>query len=63
MSESLFEIIKTEELYHIYQTHSTKINKELLNKFKEFPIVTDFFKHYTNIDIDLLDENINSFFI
>ena len=63
MSESHFEVIKTEELYHLYQTHSTKINKELLNKFKEFPIVTDFFKHYTNIDIDLLNDNINSFFI
>ena len=63
MTDSLFEEIKTDELYHLYQTNSTKINKKLLQKFKEFPIITDFFKHYTNIDIKLLNENINIFFL
>ena len=63
MADSLFEEIKTDELYHLYQTNSTKINKELLQKFQEFPVVTDFFKHYTNIDIKLLNENINIFFL
>jgi len=63
MADSLFEEIKTDELYHLYQTNSTKINKKLLQKFKEFPIITDFFKHYTNIDIKLLNENINIFFL
>ena len=63
MTDSLFEEIKTDELYHLYQTNSTKINKELLQKFKEFPIITDFFKHYTNIDIKLLNENIKIFFL
>ena len=63
MSDSFIEEIKTEKLYHLYKTNSTQINKELLQKFKEFPIITDFFKHYTNIDIKLLNENINIFFL
>lgn len=63
MSESFIEEIKSEELYHLYKTNSTQIDKELLQKFKEFPIITDFFKHFTNIDIKLLHQNINIFFL
>ena len=62
MSDSLLEEIKTDELLHIYKTNSPKINNELLHKFHEFPSVSDFFKHYTNIDIKLFNENINLFF-
>ena len=62
MSDSLLEEIKTDELLHIYKTNSPKINNELHQKFHEFPSIPDFFKHYTNIDIKLLNENINLFF-
>ena len=63
MSDSLFEEIKTDELYHIYKTNSSQINTELHHKFNQYPIITDFFKHYTNIDIKLFNENINIFFL
>ena len=63
MSDSLFEEIKTDELYHIYKTNSSKINTELHHKFNQYPVITDFFKHYTNIDIKLFNENINIFFL
>ena len=63
MSDSLFEEIKTDELYHLYKTNSSKINTELQHKFNQYPVITDFFKHYTNIDIKLFNENINVFFL
>ena len=63
MIDSIFEELKSEELYHLYKTNSTQINKELIQKFKDFPVLTDFFKHFTNIDIKLLNENINLFFL
>ena len=63
MIGSIFEELKSEELYHLYKTNSTQINKELIQKFKDFPVLTDFFKHFTNIDIKLLNENINLFFL
>ena len=62
MNDSLLEEIKTDELLHIYNTNSPKINNELVQKFHEFPSISDFFKHYTNIDIKLFNDNINLFF-
>ena len=62
MNDTLLEEIKTDELLHIYKTNSPEINNELHNKFHEFPSISDFFKHYTNIDIKLFNENINIFF-
>jgi hypothetical protein len=62
MNDSLLEEIKTDELLHIYKTNSPEINNELHNKFHQFPSITDFFKHYTNINIKLFNENINIFF-
>ena len=62
MNDSLLEEIKTDELLHIYKTNSQKINIELFHKFHEFPSISDFFKHYTNIDIKLFNENINLLF-
>lgn len=61
MNDSLFEEIKTDELYHLYKTNSPQINTELSKKFKEYPVIKDFFKHYTNIDIKTFNENINIF--
>lgn len=62
MNDSLLEEIKTDELLHIYNTNSPKINNELVQKFHEFPSISDFFKHYTNIDIKLFNDYINLFF-
>ena len=62
MNDSLLEEIKTDELLHIYNTNSPKINNVLVQKFHEFPSISDFFKHYTNIDIKLFNDNINLFF-
>ena len=62
MNDTLLEEIKTDELLHIYKTNSPEINNELHNKFHEFPSISDFFKHYTNIDLKLFNENINIFF-
>ena len=63
MSDSLLEEIKTDELYHLYKTNSSQINTELHHKFNQYPVITDFFRHYTNIDIKLFNENINIFFL
>ena len=44
--------IDHEEIYNLFKTHSSKINKEISEKINIFSQNKDFFKYYSNKDID-----------
>ena len=63
MTETLYEKIKSYQIYDLFKTSSAQVNKELHHKFGEYPILTDFLKHYTNIDIKILNKDITNLFL
>ena len=45
------EKLNYEEIYDLFKTHSSKVNKEISKKIESFKFNMDFFKYYANKDI------------